>query len=173
MSNFFKEMNKNPLKPMTLEAYRTVLTDLERFTLLEAAKLIKIEFRIEIDPKWYQLDRYYAERLKDPKRLTTLIPNMVYARDKLSKREEIICKLNLLMDMLTIVVNQIGNEESITIAKLLLSFVHDIRNSMYRDIFLIPNDAATLLNATYERLHEIFQIQFTKNLKDYLKEIPF
>jgi len=170
MSNFFKETNKNPLKPMTLESYRTVLTDLERFTLLEAAKLIKIEFRIEIDPKWYQLDRYYAERLKDPKRLTT---NIVYASDKLSKREEIICKLNLLMDMLSIAANQIGNEESVTIARLLLTFVVDIRNSMYRDIFLIPNDAATLLNATYERLHEIFQIQFTRSLKDYIKEIPF
>ena len=168
MSNFFKETNKNPLKPMTLEAYRTVLTDLERFTLLEAAKLIKIEFRIEIDPKWYQLDRYYAERLKDPKRITNVYPN-----DKLSKREEIICKLNLLMDMLGIVVKQIGNEESVTIAKLLLSFVHDIRDSMYRELFLIPNDAATLLNTTYERLHEIFQIQFTRSLKDYLKEIPF
>ena len=168
MSNFFKETNKNPLKPMTLEAYRTVLTDLERFTLLEAAKLIKIEFRIEIDPKWYQLDRYYAERLKDPKRITNVYPN-----DKLSKREEIICKLNLLMDMLGIVVNQTGNEESVTIAKLLLSFVHDIRNQMYRELFLIPNDAATLLNTTYERLHEIFQIQFTRSLKDYLKEIPF
>ena len=161
-------MNKTPLKPMTLEAYRTVLTDLERFTLLEAAKLIKIEFRIEIDPKWYQLDRYYAERLKDPKRITNVYPN-----DKLSKREEIICKLNLLMDMLGLVVNQTGNEESVTIAKLLLSFVHDIRNQMYRELFLIPNDAATLLNATYERLHEIFQIQFTRSLKDYLKEIPF
>lgn len=153
---------------MTLEAYRTVLTDLERFTLLEAAKLIKIEFRIEIDSRWYQLDRYYAARLKDPKRITNVYPN-----DKLSKREEIICKLNLLMDMLGIAVNQIGNEESVTIAKLLLSFVHDIRNQMYRELFLIPNDAATLLNTTYERLHEIFQIQFTKSLKDYLKEIPF
>jgi hypothetical protein len=163
-------MNKNPLKPMTLEAYRTVLTDLERFTLLEAAKLIKIEFRIEIDPKWYQLDRYYAERLKDPKRIAT---NTVYYVDKLTKREEIICKLNLLMDMLSIAVNQIGNEESVTIAKLLLSFVHDIRSQMYKELFLIPNDAATLLNATYERLHEIFQIQFTRSLKDYIKEIPF
>jgi len=168
MSNFFKEMNKNPLKPMTLEAYRTVLTDLERFTLLEAAKLIKIEFRIEIDPKWYQLDRYYAERLKDPKRITN-----VYPTDKLSKREEIICKLNLLMDMLSIAANQIGNDESVTISRLLLAFVVDIRNSMYRELFLIPNDAATLLNTTYERLHEIFQIQFTRSLKDYLKEIPF
>ena len=168
MSNFFKETNKNPLKPMTLEAYRTVLTDRERFTLLEAAKLIKIEFRIEIDPKWYQLDRYYAERLKDPKRITNVYPN-----DKLSKREEIICKLNLLMDMLSIAANQIGNDESVTISRLLLAFVVDIRNSMYRELFLIPNDAATLLNTTYERLHEIFQIQFTKSLKDYLKEIPF
>ena len=168
MSNFFKETNKNPLKPMTLEAYRTVLTDRERFTLLEAAKLIKIEFRIEIDPKWYQLDRYYAERLKDPKRITNVYPN-----DKLSKREEIICKLNLLMDMLSIAANQIGNDESVTISRLLLAFVVDIRNQMYRELFLIPNDAATLLNATYERLHEIFQIQFTKSLKDYLKEIPF
>ena len=77
------------------------------------------------------------------------------------------------MDMLGIVVKQIGNEESVTIAKLLLSFVHDIRDSMYRELFLIPNDAATLLNTTYERLHEIFQIQFTRSLKDYLKEIPF
>ena len=170
MSNFFKEMNKNPLKPMTLEAYRTVLTDLERFTLLEAAKLIKIEFRIEIDPKWYQLDRYYAERLKDPKRLTT---NIAFASAKLSKREEIICKLNLLMDMLTIAANQIGNDESVTVSRLLLAFVVDIRNQMYRELFLIPNDAATLLNATYERLQEIFQIQFTRSLKDYLKEIPF
>jgi hypothetical protein len=168
MSNFFKEMNKNTLKPMTLEAYRTVLTDLERFTLLEAAKLIKIEFRIEIDPKWYQLDRYYAERLKDPKRITNVYPN-----DKLSKREEIICKLNLLMDMLSISANQIGNDDSVTISRLLLAFVVDIRNQMYRELFLIPNDAATLLNTTYERLHEIFQIQFTKSLKDYLKEIPF
>jgi hypothetical protein len=168
MSNFFKETNKNPLKPMTLEAYRTVLTDLERFTLLEAAKLIKIEFRIEIDPKWYQLDRYYAERLKDPKRITNVYPN-----DKLSKREEIISKLNLLMDMLSISANQIGNDESVTISRLLLAFVVDIRNQMYRELFLIPNDAATLLNTTYERLHEIFQIQFTKSLKDYLKEIPF
>ena len=168
MSNFFKETNKNPLKSMTLKAYRTALTDLERFTLLEAAKLIKIEFRIEIDPKWYQLDRYYAERLKDPKRITNVYPN-----DKLSKREEIICKLNLLMDMLSIAANQIGNDESVTVSRLLLAFVVDIRNSMYRELFLIPNDAATLLNATYERLHEIFQIQFTRSLKDYLKEIPF
>ena len=161
-------MNKTPIKGMTLEAYRTALTDVERFTLLEAAKIIKLEFQIEIDPKWYRLDRYYAERLKDPKRITNGYPN-----DKLSKREEIICKLNLLMDMLGIVVKQIGNEESVTIAKLLLSFVHNIRDSMYRELFLIPNDAATLLNTTYERLHEIFQIQFTRSLKDYLKEIPF
>ena len=153
---------------MTLEAYRTVLTDLERFTLLEAVKLIKIEFRIEIDPKWYQLDRYYAERLKDPKRITNVYPN-----DKLSKREEIICKLNLLMDMLSISANQIGNDESVTISRLLLAFVVDIRNQMYRELFLIPNDAAALLNATYERLHEIFQIQFIKSLTDYLKEMPF
>jgi hypothetical protein len=168
MSNFFKEINKTPLNPMTLEAYRTALTDVERFTLLEASKLIKIEFRIEVDPKWYRLDRYYAERLKDPKRITNGYPN-----DKLSKREEIICKLNLLMDMLTLAANQIGNDESVTISRLLLAFVVDIRNSMYRELFLIPNDAATLLNATYERLQEIFQIQFTKSLKDYLKEIPF
>jgi hypothetical protein len=168
MRPFFKEINKTPLNPMTLEAYRTALTDVERFTLLEASKLIKIEFRIEVDPKWYQLDRYYAERLKDPKRITNGYPN-----DKLSKREEIICKLNLLMDMLTLAANQIGNDESVTISRLLLAFVVDIRNSMYRELFLIPNDAATLLNATYERLQEIFQIQLTKSLKDYLKEIPF
>jgi len=168
MSNFFKETNKTPLTPMTLDAYRTALTLVERFTLLEASKLIKIEFRIEIDPKWYQLDRYYAERLKDPKRI-----NNVYPNDKLSKREEIICKLNLLIDMLTIAANQIENQDSVTISRLLLTFVIDIRNSMYRELFLIPNDAATLLNATYERLQEIFQIQFTRSLKDYLKEIPF
>ena len=154
---------------MTLEAYRTVLTDLERFTLLEAVKLIKIEFYMDIDPKWYQLARYYEERLKDPKRITS-----VYLSDKLSKREEIICKLNLLMDMLTIAVNQPGNYDSVTIARLLLSFVHDIRSQMYKELFLIPNDAATLLNATYERLHEIFQIQFAvERLERIFKETPF
>ena len=77
------------------------------------------------------------------------------------------------MDMLSIAANQIGNDESVTISRLLLAFVVDIRNQMYRELFLIPNDAATLLNTTYERLHEIFQIQFTRSLKDYLKEIPF
>ena len=166
-------MNKPPIKNMTLEAYRTVLSVVERFTLLEAAKLIELEFRIEVDPKWYRLDRYYAERLKDPKRITNGYPN-----DKLSKREEIICKLNLLKDMLEITSRQPGkldsaSYDSATISSLLLVFVIDIRDSMYRELFLIPNDAATLLNATYERLHEIFQIQLTRSLKDYLKETPF
>lgn len=149
---------------MTLNAYRIALNDTERALLLEAVKMIQIEFRIDIDLTWYQLDKYYAERLKDPRRLTTI----VYASDKLSKREEIICKLTLLMDMLTIAANQIRNQESVTIAKLLLEFVVDIRNQMYKELFLIPNDAATLLNTTYERLHEIFHIQHTRSLKDYL-----
>ena len=161
-------MKKTPIKNMTLESYRTALSVVERFTLLEAAKLIELEFRIEVDTKWYRLDRYYAERLKDPKRITNGYPN-----DKLSKREEIICKLNLLKDMLEITSTQLGNPDSVTISSLLLAFVIDIRDSMYRELFLIPNDAATLLNATYERLREIFQIQYSRSLKDYLKEIPF
>lgn len=150
---------------MTIDQYRA-LSDLERDQALMYLKGFEFEVP-KMDTGFTRhmlsIDWYYNQRFKEREKK----PEISWP-SKLSKKEEVVCKLSMMQTMLQDSFNKSQDLENTKVTHMLLTFIKSAIAEVYRHkssldgpkFSGIPEDIAQVINAFYPGLIKSFRKKF-------------